>query len=315
MKRAGKTVTRRPNTLLSRMVRERSKIAFMLVCGLPTLALYIWFCVSPIFTSIYTSFYSWSGFSTMQPVGTKNYEIILKDPIFYKAIKNDFSFVLGKELLIVPLTILFAVALTRLRLKKFEVNFYRFVFYIPNILSVIIIAIVWAFIYDPYNGLLNGVLNAVGLSHWIPKDGWLVTYTVPSVIMVASWCGIGLHMIMMISAINSIPLDIFEAADIDGAGQWRQLWSITIPCVWNQIKVVVTSIIFNTLGNYALIMAMVNGGVNGSGMVMGLYVYQYGIDSQSPKVGYANAAAVLLLLISGTTTLLVNGLMSRKEQD
>ena len=77
----------------------------------------------------------------------------------------------------------------------------------------------------------------------------------------------------------------------------------------------VTSIIFNTLGNYALVMAMANGGVNGSGMVMGLYVYQYGIDSISPKVGYANAAAVLLLIISGTTTMLVNGLMSRKEQD
>ena len=315
MKRTGKTVTRQPTTLLSRMNRERSKIAFMLAFGLPTLVLYIWFCVSPIFTSIYSSFFNWSGFSSMKPVGFKNYEIILKDPIFYKAIKNDFTFVLGKELLIVPLTLLFAVSLTRLRLKKYEVNFFRFVFYLPNVLSVIIISIVWAFIYDPYNGLLNGVLNAVGLSNLIPADGWLVAHTVPSVIVVASWCGIGLHMIMMISAINSIPLDIFEAADIDGAGQWRQFWSITVPCVWNQIKVVVTSIIFNTLGNYVLIMTMTNGGVNGSGMVMGLYVYQYGIDSQSPKVGYANAAAVLLLIISGTTTMLVNGLMNRKEQD
>lgn len=310
-----KTSKKRPTTLLGKMSKEKSRIAFMLVFGLPTLALYIWFCFSPIFTSIYSSFFSWSGFSTMKPVGLKNYEIILKDPIFFKAIKNDFMFVLGKEILIVPLTLLFAVALTRLRLKRLEVNFYRFVFYIPNVLSVIIIAIMWAFIYDPYNGLLNGVLDLVGLSHLIPKDGWLVQHTMPSIIVVASWCGIGLHMIMMISAINSISPDIFEAADIDGAGQWKQLWSITIPCVWNQIKVLVTSIIFNTLGNYALAMALANGGVNGSGMVMGLYVYQYGIDSTSPKVGYANAAAVLLLIISGSITMLVNGLMSRKERD
>ena len=315
LKSIGKKANRQPSTLLTRMSKEKSRIAFILAFGLPTLALYIWFCVSPIFTSIYSSFFSWSGFSSMKPVGFKNYEIILKDPIFYKAIKNDFTFVLGKELLIVPLTLLFAVALTRLRLKKFEVNFYRFLFYLPNVLSVIIIAIVWAFIYDPYNGLLNGILEVVGLSHLIPKDGWLVSYTVPSVIVVASWCGIGLHLIMMISAINSISPEIFEAADIDGAGQWKQLWSITIPCVWNQIKVLVTSIIFNTLGNYVLIMTMANGGVDGSGMVMGLYVYQYGIDSTSPKVGYANAAAVLLLIISATTTMIVNGLMSRKEQD
>lgn len=310
-----KKANRKTSTLLSKMSKEKSRIAFMLAFGLPTLALYLWFCVSPIFTSVYSSFFSWSGFSSMKPVGFKNYEIILKDPIFFKAIKNDFTFVLGKELLIVPLTLLFAVSLTRLRLKKFEVNFYRFVFYLPNVLSVIIIAIVWAFIYDPYNGLLNSILDMVGLSHLIPKDGWLVSYTVPSVIVVASWCGIGLHLIMMISAINSISPEIYEAADIDGAGQWRQLWSVTIPCVWNQIKVLVTSIIFNTLGNYVLIMTMANGGVNGSGMVMGLYVYQYGIDSTSPKVGYANAAAVLLLIISATTTMIVNGLMSRKEQD
>lgn len=315
MKHTDNTAIRQPSLLASKIKREKSRIAFMLVFGLPTIALYIWFCVVPIFTSIYSSFFSWSGFSSMKPVGMKNYEIILKDPIFFKAIKNDFLFVLGKEILIVPMTLLFAVSLTRLRLKRAEVNFYRFVFYIPNVLSVIIIAIVWAFIYDPYNGLLNGVLELIGLSHIIPKDGWLVEHTLPSVIVVASWCGIGMHMIMMISAINSIPTDVFEAADIDGAGQWRQLWSVTIPCVWNQIKVLVTSIIFNTLGNYGLIMAMTNGGVNGSGMVMGLYVYQYGIDSTSPKVGYANAAAVLLLIISGSITMLVNGLMSRKEQD
>jgi N-acetylglucosamine transport system permease protein len=136
-----------------------------------------------------------------------------------------------------------------------------------------------------------------------------------SVALAMIWQATGYYMVMYMSSMSAVPGSLYEAADIDGAGQWRQLWSITIPCVWNQIKVLVTSIIFNTLGNYVLIMTMANGGVDGSGMVMGLYVYQYGIDSTSPKVGYANAAAVLLLIISATTTMLVNGLMSRKEQD
>lgn len=302
-----------PSKLRKILSREKSRIFFMLVFGLPTLAGYLYFCFSPIFTSIYSSFFRWSGFSSMKYIGFANYKNILNDPIFFKAIKNDLFYVLGKEVLIVPLALLFAVALTRLRLKKVEVSFFRFIFYIPNILSVIIIAIMWAFIYDPYIGLLNGVLKAVGLESVIPADGWLVEHTMGSIIVVASWCGIGLYMIIMISAINSISKELYEAAEIDGAGQWKQFWYVTIPGIRGQITFMVTSIVFQTLGNYSLAMTMANGGVNGSGMVMGLYVYQYGIDSQSPQVGYANAAAVLLLLVSGTLTLLVNKLSRRGE--
>ncbi len=296
--------------------KERSRILFMLVFCLPTFALYFVFCIYPIFESITTSFYDWSGFSNKKYIGWKNYSRILQDPVFYKAIKDDFFYVLGKEILIVPLTIMFAVALTRLRLKKVEVAAYRFIFYIPNILSAVIIGIIWTFVYDPYCGLLNGLLDLLGLEHLSPVNGWLVEYPMQSIIVTASWCGIGLYMIILISAINSVPKEIYEAADIDGAGEWTQLWKITIPAAWGQVKFIVTSIIFQTLGNYGLVMAMNGGGgVDGSSMVMGLYVYQHGIDSALPAVGYANAAAVLLMLISGSLTLLVNGLMSRKERD
>lgn len=302
-----------PSKLRKTLSKEKSKIFFMLIFGLPTLVGYLYFCFSPIFTSIYTSFFKWSGFSSMKYVGLANYSNVLKDPIFFKAIKNDLIFVLGKEILIVPLALLFAVALTRLRMKKAEVSFYRFIFYIPNILSVIIIAIMWAFIYDPYIGLLNGILKAVGLGKLIPADGWLVEHTLGSIIVVASWCGIGLYMIILISAINSISKELYEAAEIDGAGQWEQLWYVTLPGIRGQITFMITSIVFQTLGSYSLTMTMSNGGVDGSGMVMGLYVYQHGIDSLTPQVGYANAAAVLLLIISGSLTLLVNKWSSRGE--
>lgn len=296
-----------------RLKREKSRIIFMLVFGLPTLAGYLYFCFSPIFESIYTSFYQWSGFSDMHYVGISNYVNILKDPLFFKAIKNDLFYVLGKEILIVPLAFLFAVALTRMKLKSFEVKTYRFLFFLPNVLSVVIIGILWAFIYDPYNGLLNAVLEAIGLESIIPAKGWLVEYTMPSVIVVASWCGIGLFMIILISAINGIPKDLYEAAEIDGATQWQQLWNITYPCIRPQLSFVITNVVFGTLGNYGLVMAMTNGGVNGSGMVMGLYVYQHSIDSMSPQVGYSNAAAILLLIICATLTLLVNKWSAGRE--
>lgn len=293
--------------------RDRSQSIFTMVFVIPALVAYLCCFVYPIFESFYTSFFNWNGFSDKVFVGLNNYLKILKDSVFYKAIQNDIWRVLGQEILIVPITILFAVSVTRLRLKKVEASIYRYLFYLPNILSVSITGIVWAFIYDPYNGLLNAILKMIGLGHVIPKDGWLVQYTMPSIIVVATWAGIGYYMILLISAINSISKELYEAADVDGAGQWQQLWSITMPAVWEQVRFIVVRIIMTTLSNYTLAMLLANGGVDGSGMVMGLYVYSYGLDSLSPKVGYANAAAVILLVISSVLTLITNKFMTREE--
>lgn len=293
--------------------KERSKILFMCAFLLPVLVFYFVCDVIPIFSSLFSSFHKWSGFGDMEYVGWKNYINVLKDPVFFKSIKNDVIYVLGKEILIVPLTVLFAVALTRLRLKTLEKNVYRYLFYIPNVLSVSITGIMWAFVYDPYNGLLNGFLNLIGLEHLIPADGWLVEYTMPSIIVVATWCGIGYFMIIMISAINSVSTEIYEAAQVDGAGEWAQLWNITLPAVWDQLRFVIVQIIIGTIGNYSLAMILANGGVNGSGMVMGLYVYQFGLSSSTPKVGYANAAAVLLMIISSSIVLVTNRLLNKED--
>ena len=295
--------------------REYSKMLFLAVLVIPALVAYIYCYVVPIFSSVYSSFFDWSGFGNMRFVGLDNYKEIFRDEVFFKAIKNDFFYVLGKEILIVPLAVLFALALTRLKLKKLEVGAYRFILYLPNILSVSIIGIVWAFIYDPHNGILNGILKLVGLEKLIPANGWLVEYAMPAIIYVASWCGIGYFMILLVSAINGIPNDLYEAADIDGAGQWKQLWSITVPAIWEKIRYVVTMIVIGTLGNYSLAMLLVgsHGGVDGVGMVMGLYVYYHGLDSNDPAVGYANAAAIILMLISSTIILVVNKLMDKED--
>lgn len=312
MENTNKKEAWKPSKVARILSRERSRIFFMLAFVVPALITYIYACVSPIFQSIYSSFFKWSGFSSMKYIGWSNYLKIFDDPVFFKAIKNDIIYVLGKEILIVPLALLFALSMTRLRFKKAEVGAYRFLLYLPNVLSVSIIGIVWAFILDPYNGILNGLLKILGLETLIPANGWLVEYTMPSIIFVASWCGIGYFMIILISAINSVSGELYEAAEIDGAGQWQQLWYITIPAIWDKLRFVITNIVIGTLGNYSLAMILANGGINGSGMVMGLYVYQYGIDSNAPQVGYANAAAMLLMIISSTIILIINKVMNRE---
>ncbi len=307
-------INKRRKSFKNFMSREYSKILFLLVFVIPVFALYFYTHFVPAYESIVGSFDKWNGFGEPKFVGWANYESILEDPVFFKAIKNSLLFVLGKEILIVPTVVLFAVALTKLRLKKAEMLTYRYVFYIPNIISIAIIGILWNFIFNPAGGLLNSILEAVGLSSWIPETAWLVDYTMPAVIVVASWCGIGYFMIILISAINSIPISLYEAADIDGAGQWCQLMNITMPTVWEHVRFMIVQILVGGIGSYELVMLLVSGsGVDNSGMTMGYYSYFYGLDSSQPQVGYSYAAAVLILIVSATLTLITNKLLNRKD--
>lgn len=298
--------------LVSRL--NRSKIKFILMFGVPTLLFYFYLFVNPIFDSIITSFTNWNGFdATKTFVGLDNYKNIFSDEIFYKAVKNDFIIILFKEIFICALALLFAISITRIKLVKTEKAFYRFVYYIPNILSIIVITTVWSFVMNPSIGLLNAFLKLVGLSNLIPGDGWLVSYTVPVIIFIASWCAIGFYMILIISAINNVPTELYEASEIDGAGQWNQFITITLPEIWAQIRYMLVTILFGSLAsNMGLILPLTNGGPNNKSIVMGLFVYQRGMTSY--RVGYADAAAVILMLITMILSLTVNYLLHRREE-
>ncbi len=296
---------------------DKSKIAFACVFGLTTLVLYVFFCIVPVFDSLITSFYDWNGFGNKDFIGFSNYAEIFADPVFRKAIANDLLITLGKEIIIVILTVIFSISLTRLHFSKAETAIYKFVYYIPNILSTIIIGTIWSFIFAPTSGLLNAILSNLGLESLIPENGWLVEYPLQVITFVASWCGIGLFMIVMIAAINSVPEELYEASRVDGAGEWRQLWCITMPAVWKQVTFMVVTILYQSLGgNFGIVLTLApNGGVSGSAMVMGLYVYNTGLDSYLPRVGYSYAGAVIMLIITSIATLLAKWIMSKMEKE
>lgn len=293
---------------------DKSKIGFFCCFCLPPLLLYILFCVYPIVSSLYTSFFEWSGYDELSAdyfVGLQNYIAVLTDSEFLAAIKNDFLIILGKEVIIVVLTVLFAVSLTRLRFHRVEAGIYRFVFFLPNVLSVVIIAIMWTFVLDPNFGILNPLLRAVGLERLIPVTGWTFEYPLGVITFVASWCGIGLFMLILITAINGISKELYESATIDGAGEWRQLRYITMPAVWQQAKFIVITILYQSFSsNFTMVQAMLGSTTNEKSVVMGMFVYQHSFDSQWPQVGYSYAAAIIMLVITAAVSLLANKLMS-----
>lgn len=298
---------------------DKSKIGFFCLFCLPPLLLYIFYSIIPIIQSFYTSFFDWSGYSELTSdlfVGLGNYIEVLSDPEFLSAIKNDFFIILVKEIIICVLTVLFAVSLTRLRFHKAEAGIYRFLFYIPNVLSTIIIATIWTFVLDPNFGFLNPLLEAVGLGHLIPQYGWTYEHPLGVVSFVASWCGVGLFMLVMITAINGVSKELYESATIDGAGEWRQLWSITMPAVWRQTKFMVITILYQSFAaNFGMVQAMLGSNVNESSTVMGKFVYSYGYESSFPRVGYSYAAAIIMLIITTTISLIANKIMSKGDAD
>lgn len=287
----------------------RSQQGFLWALGVPTFLLYIYICIVPMISSIFDSFYQWDGYGDKTWVGIQNYVDIFTDPVFHTSIVNDVVIVLFKGMMIVLLAILFAVSLTRTRFSKAESGTYRFLFYLPNILSVIVITRVWKFVFEL--GLFDSILAILGIN-WASPNGWLADYPLPIIIFVAGWCGIGGFMIILISAINNISKEIYEAADIDGAGQFRQLFSITIPAIMPQIRHMVVSIVTSSLaGNLNLVLPFTGGGPGTRSYVMGYYVYNAAYTDF--EVGYANAAALLLMLISVVLAGTINILVARGE--
>lgn len=253
--------------------------------------------------------YELGGYRTKEWIGVDNYKEVLTDPVFWKAVSNDFIITGIKEVIIILLTVLFAVSLTRFRLKTGEVITYKFLFYLPNILSTVIIGSLWSFVFMAGQ---SGLLNAfIGIFNKEVAVDWLTQYPLLCIGFVASWCGVGLFMLTMISSINQIPLDLYEASEIDGASSWQQLFHITMPAVWLEVTFMVVSILYQSLGgNFAIVNVFLpNGGLNNNAMVMGLYVYLYGTSRS--RVAFSYAAAIVMLFISATVSLAVKALMNK----
>ena len=168
----------------------------------------------------------------------------------------------------------------------------------------------WKFFFEL--GLFDRLLKMLGIG-WTSQNGWLADYPLPIIIFVASWCGIGGFMIILISSINNISQEVYEAADIDGAGVFRQMFSITLPAIMPQIRYMIVTILTSSLAaNLNLILPFTGGGPGTKSYVMGLYVYNAAYTDM--RVGYANAAAIVLMLISVALAGTVNTLVARREE-
>ncbi|MBP1971555.1 N-acetylglucosamine transport system permease protein [Virgibacillus natechei] len=290
---------------------KKQKYMFLAFCLVPTFIMFSIFTLYPLFSGLYYSFFDFSGSSAnMEYIGIENYIRLINDAIIPNTIIHDYFLVVTKIIGIMILAMFFAVALTQMKIK--EAPFYRIVFFFPNIMSVVVIGILWTFIYNPNLGLVNSGLEFLGLESWTRP--WLgsETWALPSLVLPSIWAGIGLFMLMLMGGIANISKSYYEAAEIDGANGWKQFWKVTLPLVWPQVKISVLYIVITTLnGSFIIVQVMTGGGPNNSTHVMGSYLYQQAFVQYN--FGYGTAIGVMILILSLITVFILQLLMRRDK--
>ncbi|WP_106496590.1 carbohydrate ABC transporter permease [Lentibacillus sp. Marseille-P4043] len=290
---------------------KKQKYLFLAFCLIPTFIMFAVFTLYPLFSGLYYSFFDWSGSAESKEfIGLANYIKLFQDAIIPDTIMHDYFLVVTKVIGIMILAMFFAVALTQLKIK--EAPFYRIIFFFPNIMSVVVIGILWTFIYNPSMGFINSGLEFLGLEEWAKP--WLGNekWALPSLVLPSIWAGIGLFMLMLMGGIANVSKSYYEAAEIDGASEWQQFWKVTLPLVWPQIKISVLYIVITTLnGSFIIVQVMTGGGPNNATHVMGSYLYQQAFKQYN--FGYGATIGVMILILSLLTVLILQFFMRRDK--
>ena len=289
------------------MKSKTSRYIFCLCVLLPIVALYAFLRFVPIGSTFYLSFHRWNLIDRFKPfVGFGNYAKLFHSPEFLTALKNTTIFTLGT----VPITFGIALALA-VMLKSKAVSrcapFYQFVYFLPVVTSMVPVAVVWKWIYDPRYGILNYVLSIFGAQ---PKAWLMDTDTaLPAIMAMSIWKVIGYYMVILLVGLNAIPREYYEAAAIDGASGWRQFTSITLPLLKPIILFVIVISTINAYNVFTQVYVMTVGSQGAPGSVLRVLVYDiYENAFRFYKMGYASAEAVVLFLIVAALTALEFGL-------
>jgi N-acetylglucosamine transport system permease protein len=281
------------------------RVSFMVVfLGLP-LAIYLIFVVSPFIQACYYALTDWSGFSPTQNfVGLANFKRIFTDDIFLKSMRNNIVLAIVLPLITVVIAFIFASFVTVSGSSRGQTRglkgsgFYRTVSFFPYVIPAIVIGIMWSLIYDPSNGLLNGILVALGFDQfqsfpWLGDERTAMAAT----IFVIVWSMVGFYMVLFVAAIKGIPAEYYEAARVDGAGRFRIAISVTLPMVRDTVQTAWIYLGILALDAFVYMAAMnPGGGPNNSTLVMAQQLFTTAFTKG--QFGVACAMGVVLAAVT-----------------
>ena len=280
---------------------------FLVSCVSPAVILFTIFMVIPTFNVFRLSLFQRSTFNPNETfIGLKNFQMLLQDATFIRSMQNMLLLIVMVTIFTMGTALVFAGILTREKLKGQD--FYRIVFYIPNILSVVVISGIFSAIYDVDRGLLNSILNLFGAEGVLWKGE---QHVITSLVIAMVWQAIGYYMVMYMASMASVPADLYESADLDGANRFVQFTQLTIPLIWTNIRTTLTFFIISTINMaFLFVSAMTGGGPNNASNVALLYMYNQ--KNLGGGYGYAMAIGVVIFLVSFGLSALVNKVTERE---
>ncbi|MCI7181372.1 MAG: sugar ABC transporter permease [Schaedlerella sp.] len=293
------------------MRQQKDRTGFIAACVLPATILFIIFMIIPTINVFRMSLYKWGGYSNnKQFVGFNNFKILMNDQKFLRSFQNTVLLIVLVTIITLFFALFFAAVLSREKLKGSSL--FRVIFYIPNILSVVVISAIFSAIYDPNNGLLNSVLSI-----FRGKDAspilWLGNQSIViySVLIAMVWQAIGYYMVMYMASMTSVPESLYESANLEGASKLTQFFSITLPLIWTNIRTTVTFFIISNINiSFLIVRAMTNGGPDGSTEVF--LSYMYGQAYTNSSYGYGMAIGVVVFIFSFGLSAIVNYVTKRE---
>ncbi|WLR95702.1 carbohydrate ABC transporter permease [Shinella zoogloeoides] len=275
----------------------------------PALIFVFAFVAYPVVYAGWLSMFEWDGASAPLFIGAGNFLKLAADPVFWAS--------LGRNLLVALSAIVFqvflalAIAYCLVRIVPAFSRIFLFFYLVPVMVSEICIGLLWRFMYNPYFGLVNAALKAVGLDSL--KRGWLGESETAflAVVVVMSFTYLGLYVLLFTAAVRSVPESVYEAAELDGAGDFRKFFSITVPMVWDAVRANSLLAIIGSLKTFSLVFVLTNGGPSHASEVVSTYLYKMGFGSF--QMGYAATIGFVQMVLTALAAWVVFRFLRRKE--
>ncbi len=274
----------------------------------PNLAAVTVFMLFPLGFSLYMSFHDWDLFTPAKFVGLRNFaNLFTSDPLFVIAVRNTVIFTVGT---IVP-TLLISLAVAGVLNRKIKgIGIFRTVIFLPLAVSSVVMAVVWQFVFNTNNGLLNIMLGWVGVGPipWLVDPKWAMA----SLCLVSVWRSVPFATVILLAAMQGVPDNLYEAARLDGAGELRQFFSITVPLIRGTLSFVVIISIIHVFQAFDLVYVLTgrNGGPETGTYVLGIMLYQHAFGFL--EFGYASALAWVMFAVLLVLTVLQLRLTRRR---
>jgi ABC-type sugar transport system permease subunit len=265
---------------------------------LPFLVLYAGFTIWPVGATLYYSFFDWNGppQALDQFAGLDNYWKIVSDRVFWVAFSNTLLFSVGTTVIKLPLALFIAILLTR-RWLLFK-RFFRTVFFLPIVIPVALAGLVFTYLLNPSNGALNSFL--VGY-HLVKQPVDLLGHgqtVMIGIIGVAVWQILGQYMIYWMAALQNVPEEVYEAADLDGCNEWQKLIHITLPMIRPVALIITLLALVNALHVFGVVLTLTEGGPGQSSYVVAYYIWNNAFREAPFRYGYASAAALIFAVLA-----------------